>query len=178
MAERRVSGIGVMVEHHIHESQHVSAIGLMIEHHDFFINRVSSMSLGAMVEYHPAYIGSFVTSFPDIQGVGNNFLEEVVMIAGDEKEFTYIIADKDGITYDLTYADIYLTFFKHGSPYDPVFIVRANITNPLGGIATAPIADSDTVNLSGTYIQQLELYDINIKKHIISRGKVVILPSE
>ena len=177
MAER-VSSIGVMLEHHIHESQHVSSVGLMLEHHDFIVNRISTMSLGVMTEYHPMYTGTHITDFPDVEGVVSGILEQVVMVAGDEKEFTYTILDKDGITYDLTYAEVYLSFYKHGHPYTPIFTVRGEIDNPLNGIVRVSIADTNTLTLSGVYVQQLELYDINIKRHIISRGKVIILPSE
>jgi len=155
-----------------------TSYGLMVEHLDFVINFRRITAAGLMLEYYPRYTGSFVYNHTDNRGIVSGFLEEVVMIAGDEKEFSYTICDKDGITYDLTYAEIYLSFFKYGEPYTPIFTIRGNISNPLSGGVAVSIADTLTQNLSGIYIQQIKLIDQNIKTHIVGQGKVVILKSE
>ena len=177
MAEKTTT-TGLQVEYNETSGiKRTSQIGLMVEHLDSTINFRRIGSTGLKVEYYQTPNVSFISNPISYDMIVVNTLETVVMIAEDEKEFTYNIVNQNGYAYDLTnYSLCYVSFFKYGNPYDVLFTISGDIISPLEGKFSIALSDSLTSSLSGVYIQQIKFVDINIKTHIIAQGKIIILP--
>lgn len=114
------------------------------------------------------------TSFDTIT---SNDLEEVHMIAGDDKEFTYTVYDEAGGIVNLTSASAYVSVFRYGDPTYVICTMTGTVISPALGQFSVSFPSSSSISLSGVYQQQVKIIDCLGKTHIPSQGKIVIFPS-
>lgn len=104
--------------------------------------------------------------------VNANDLEEVQMIAGDERIFEYYVYNISGAGLSLSGATCNIIIFKYG---DPSHII-ANLEGTVSG-SSSFIANFSGSGLSGIYQQQVKITDSSGKIHKPSQGKIVVFPS-
>jgi len=106
-----------------------------------------------------------------------NDLEEIQMIAGDDKTYTYNVYDDSGSLLDLNAATCSVSIFRYGDPTNLLLSLTGVISaSPLGQF-TAEFPSSSSINLSGVYQQQPKIIDYLGRTHIPSQGKIIIFPS-
>lgn len=115
---------------------------------------------------------------PSFNTVVSNDLEEVHMIAGDNKDFTYVVYDENNNLVNLTSASPVVSIFKYGNP-GTVFCVLTGVVTPLPTVGefTVNFPSSSSIDLSGVYQQQIRIIDHLNMVHIPSQGKIIIFPS-
>jgi hypothetical protein len=108
-----------------------------------------------------------------------NDLEEIQMIAGDEKILTYTVYDSEtGTAVDITGATCSVSIFRYGDPAILLLSLPGVVTgSDVPGEFKAEFPSSSSISLSGVYQQQPKIVDYLNKTHIPSQGKIVIFPT-
>lgn len=115
-----------------------------------------------------------MSSYNDIV---SNDLEEVHMIAGDDKEFTYTVYDENGTVVNLTSASCDVLIFRYGDPSVVFCTLSGSLVAPDRGMFTVNFPSTSSSSLSGVYQQQVRITDFTGKVHVPSQGKIVIFPA-
>lgn len=117
-----------------------------------------------------------MTSFTTIV---SNDLEEVHMIAGDDKTFVYTVRDENNILVDLTGATCQVLIFTYGDPDNLIGTLSGTVTSASEAVGefSARLTSACSIALSGMYQQQIKIEDVGGTTHIPSQGKIVIFPT-
>lgn len=108
----------------------------------------------------------------------SNELEEVHMIAGDDKIFVYTVYDDGGALVNLASTNPIVYIFRYGDTTNISCSIVGVVTPlPTIGEFTANFPSSSSINLDGVYQQQIKITDTSGTVHRPSQGKIVIFPS-
>jgi len=110
--------------------------------------------------------------------VVSNELEEVHMIAGDEKRFYYTIYDEYGRLVNLTGDTCTVFIFPYGDVSTIVATLSGSVSPaPTTGEFYVDFPSASSSPLSGIYQQQIKIVDIGSNVHRPAQGKIVIFPT-
>lgn len=99
-------------------------------------------------------------------------LEEVHMIAGDERIFTYNVVNTSGTPLDLTSATCSVIIF----PFSDTSYKIAELSGEVANSSSFSVTFSGS-GLSGPYQQIVKIVDTNSVVHKPAQGKIIIFPS-
>lgn len=105
----------------------------------------------------------------------SNTLEEVHMIAGDEKIFSYEVYNDRGERVNIDSATSTIYIYRYG---DPTHIVTTLTGYREDYYIIGAVFDSEkSMGLQGVYQQLVEIVDVDNVVHRPALGKIVIFPS-
>lgn len=105
----------------------------------------------------------------------SNTLEEVHMIAGDEKIFYYEVYNDTGGQVDITSASCVIYIYRYGDPSHVIATLEGTSENSF--TIRAVFESEKSIALQGVYQQLVEIVDIDDVMHRPALGKIVIFPS-
>lgn len=103
-----------------------------------------------------------------------NVLEPFSFIGGTEYYLDYTIYDDDGITpIDIAAGSAKLIVFRYGYP-NVIVIERAGVLSATTGRFDVTLQKTDTISLSGKFIQQPVYVDFYGKEFRLGQGEFII----
>jgi len=99
-------------------------------------------------------------------------LEEVHMIAGDQRIFTYIVNNNSGAPLDLQGSTCSVIIV----PFNDVTHIIGELSGTVSGSSTFS-ANFSGSGLSGVYQQIIKIIDTNSNIHKPAQGKIIVFPA-
>jgi hypothetical protein len=99
-------------------------------------------------------------------------LEEVHMIAGDQRVFTYIINNSSGAPLSLEGSTCSVIIV----PFNDTTYVVGELSGSISGSSTFSV-DFSGSGLSGAYQQIVKIIDTESKIHKPAQGKIIVFPA-
>lgn len=103
-----------------------------------------------------------------------NDLEEFVIIGGTPVTLNFECYDENGTPLNLGGAGILYRVSEYGNPSNVVIAKNGSILS--ANFAKVELVASDTINLSGKFVQQPIIVDSTNVQHPNSQGLITIIP--
>lgn len=109
--------------------------------------------------------------------IHSNNLQDVVMIAGDERKFNYYVYTHTGAPMNLYGTSASIIIFRYGEPTTIIADITGSQVIVSGSTNLFTITFSGSGMPEGIYQQQVKIRDAHGGIHYPAQGRIIVFPS-